>query len=218
VTVETKELDPLDGLYNQEDERGRLMRVFAGRYAAMLRAVNDLLERAVGVPAGTFRLDDAAVRHFLLTQAVTRVVRIDETTQMALRAAIAEGQALGLSSWEIANGTRDGSFPGIEGLFSETWRSRHVTVARTELQFAQLAASINRFRSSGIVAGITARDGGTTDSDSICNDRNGRFYPMSVPPPTMAHPNCTLVVVPTIDEALFRQPLPAADEETPPAG
>jgi hypothetical protein len=155
-SAERKEMDPLDGLYDQEDERGRLLRLFAGRYASMLRAVNDLLERSVGVPAGTFRLDDPAVRHFILTQAVTRVVRIDDTTQTALRAAIAAGQELGLSSWEIANGTADGSFPGIEGLFAETWRSRHVTVARTELQYAQLAASIDRFRASGIVAGVTA--------------------------------------------------------------
>jgi hypothetical protein len=214
-SAERKEMDPLDGLYDQEDERGRLLRLFAGRYASMLRAVNDLLERSVGVPAGTFRLDDPAVRHFILTQAVTRVVRIDDTTQTALRAAIAAGQELGLSSWEIANGTADGSFPGIEGLFAETWRSRHVTVARTELQYAQLAASIDRFRASGIVAGVTARDGGTTDSDSLCNGRNGRFYPMSVPPPDLAHPRCTLVVVPTIDENLFRQPLPVDD--TPPA-
>ena len=200
----SKQSDPLEGIYDGAFERQRLLELFAGRYAGMLAAVNALTERAVGIAPGGLRLDDATVRRFILTQAVTRVVRIEATTQVALRVAIAEGQKRGLSAWEIANGTRDGSFPGIDRLFKETWRNRPATVARTELQQAQVAASIDRFQASGVVTEVEARDGGTTDSDGLCNARNGRRYPISNPP-QVAHPNCTLVVVPIVNEDLLAQ-------------
>lgn len=203
MLVEVKAADPLDGLWDGAYERQRLLDLFAGRYEGMLRAVNVLLERALAMPPGALRLDDAAVRRFILTQAAGRVVRIDETTQTALRAAIAEGQQRGLSAFEIANGTRDGTFPGIEGLFKETWASRPMTIARTELQHAQIRSAVDRYAASGMVDGVTARDGGFADSDSLCVARNGRFYPSSLPPPELAHPNCTLVVVPHIREDLL---------------
>jgi hypothetical protein len=205
MVAERKDADPLEGVFDGEYERQKLLVLLASRYALMLSAVNKLVQEGFGLAEAPMRLDDPAVRHFILTEAVTRVVRIDATTQAALRVMIARGQELGLSSWEISNGTADGSYPGIQGLFAETWKSRPVTVARTEMQHAALRSAYNRYAATGMVTGVEARDGGTTDSDDICNQRNGRTYPMNLPPPELAHPNCTLVLVPVIDPSLVRR-------------
>lgn len=171
--------------------------LFQGRYIAMLKAMHGLVARALNLTPDEFRLDDSSVRRAIL-EAGARAVVVDASTQKQIAAVLAEGQRLGLSTWEIANGTADGTFTGIEGLFRQTWRSRAETVARTELQTAQAAAAINRFRTSGLVTTVEARDGGTADSDDFCEARNGKLYPISNPP-QLAHPNCVLVTIPVVN-------------------
>lgn len=193
MIVEVK-ADDISQFYDADFERSALVRIFAQRYVAMLRAIHLITARALNLGPDEFRLDDPSVRRAIL-EAGARAVRVSETTQKAIAAMIADGHARGLSNWEIANGTDD--FPGIERLFSETWASRGDIVARTELAHAQIAASINRFRASGLVNEVYVRDGGHVTSDEACTSRNGRHYPLSNPP-QLLHPACTAVVVPVL--------------------
>jgi hypothetical protein len=187
--------DDISQFYDADLSRAALTRIFSQRYVAMLRALHAITARALNLSPDEFRLDDPSVRRAVL-EAGARAVRVSETTQKAIAAMIADGHARGLSNWEIANGTAD--FPGIERLFSQTWAGRGNLVARTELAHAQVQASINRFRASGIVGEVYARDGGHVTSDSPCTQRDGRHYPLNNPP-QLLHPGCTLTVVPVLN-------------------
>jgi hypothetical protein len=180
-------------VWDAELERASLTNLFFGRYGGMLRAVHGLLTKAYGrnIPPP----DNVAIRHMLL-EARARAVQVDTTTQFAISAVIAEGTRRGLTVREIAYGTTDGSYPGIEGLFERTWARRSETVARTELQHAMLRANVDRFRALGGVTGYRAADG---DWDAPCASRNGRIYPLDNPP-EMNHPNCRLTITPVFSE------------------
>jgi len=175
-------------LNSAEAERLALEDIYVKRYGGMLRAVHGLITRSLN--RDELPLDNVSVRHFLL-EARARAVAVDAATQFAVAAMIAEGKRLGLSNWEIANGTADGSFRGIEGLFQETWKNRGVNVARTELAHAQLRASQDRFQALGIKE-VVAHDG---DFDSACEARNGKRYPINNAP-GLLHPNCRLTIEP----------------------
>jgi hypothetical protein len=184
----------LEDVYPDEEAEGLLL-ILERRYAAMLRAVHALVGDFLGRdPIEDFRLDDADVRR-ILEHAAERVVRIDETTRSALRELLAEGQRRGLSNWEISNGTDD--FPGIDGLFRETWKGRAELISRTEISESQRVSALDRYRASGIVKRIRVVDG---DYDAVCANRNGKVVPLSQAP-TLAHPACRLVVIPVVEGA-----------------
>jgi hypothetical protein len=184
----------LENIYPDDEAEGLLV-LIERRYAAMLRAVHALVGDLVGRdPIEDFRLDDADVRR-ILEHAAERVVRIDETTRGALRDLLAEGQRRGLSNWSIANGTDD--FPGIDGLFRETWKGRADLIARTELAESQRVSALDRYRALGIVKRVRVVDG---DYDEVCASRNGRVVPLDQAP-TLAHPACRLTVIPIVEGA-----------------
>lgn len=178
--------------WDAELERARLTNIFFGQYGGMLRAVHGLMTRAynrnIPVP------DNVAIRHMLL-EARARAVQVDTVTQFSISAMIAEGTRRGLNVREIAYGTADGSFPGIEGLFERTWRSRPETVARTELQHAMVRATVDRGRAMG-ATGFRASDG---DWDATCAGRNGARFPLDNPP-SPSHPNCRLSLTPIFED------------------
>jgi post-segregation antitoxin (ccd killing protein) len=178
-------------VWNAELERASLTNLFFGRYGGMLRAVHGLLTKSTNrfIPPP----DNVSIRHMLL-EARARAVQVDATTQFAISAVLAEGTRRGLSVREIAYGTPD--FPGIEGLFEQTWKSRPETVAVTELQHAMLRSNVDRFRALGGVTGYRASDG---DYDQPCAARNGRIYPLDSPP-DMNHPRCRLTIAPVFSE------------------
>ncbi len=184
-----------DELYDAEQEQAALLIVFERRYRNMLRAVHEVVKDALA-PDG-FRLDDEATRRVLET-AAEQVVRIDETTRTALREMLREGQRLGLSSWEIANGSPRLGFRGIEGLFSETWRGRAETIARTEMATAALVSAQDRYRATGLVDRQQIIDG---DYDEACAVRNGRVVPITEQV-GLLHPNCTVVTTPLLREGV----------------
>jgi hypothetical protein len=178
----------LAAVYDSSAEVNALTQLYIRRYGGMLRAVHGLLTRATN--RAEEPVDDVAMRHVLL-EARARAVRADATTQFAIAAMLAEGTRKGLSASEIAYGTKD--FPGIQGLFSQTWASRPMTIARTELQQAALVTAVDRFRAArGLVRAMIAHDG---DYDAQCQMRNGREYALNNPP-TLLHPNCRLTVSP----------------------
>jgi hypothetical protein len=105
---------------------------------------------------------------------------------------LAEGTRLGLSREEIANGTD--TFPGVAGLFQQTWKGRALTITETELQHAALKANVELFQNQPEVVAMLAHDG---DYDAACAARNGREYALNNPP-TLLHPRCKLTVTPVV--------------------
>ena len=163
----------------------------------MLRSVHGLMTRAYN--ANIPPPDSVAIRHALL-EARARAVQVDAFTQFAISAMLSEGARRGLSTREIAYGTEDGTFAGIEGLFERTWKSRPETVARTEMQHALVRATVDRGRAMGGVTGWRASDG---DWDAPCANRNGVVFPADQPP-SLNHPRCRLSITP-----VFSPPAPA---------
>ena len=196
--AETKDAIPdIGDVYDGEDHATRLAGIFGKQYGRMLTAMHLIVAaRYPGVEG--FRLDDAATRR-MLQYAATRVVRIEEVTREAIAEQLATGQALGLSTWEIANGVPSLNYRGIDGLFEETWRNRPETVARTELQEAQRASAIDRYHATGIVDRVELDDG--DDWDAVCRGRHGKVVPLEQAP-ELAHPRCTLVLLPVLREGI----------------
>lgn len=187
----------VDDVYDEEDEQRRLAEILDERYEAVLKAVHELTASAFP-ELENFRLDDPATRR-MLREAAEQVVRIDDTTKAALREVLARGQELGLSNWEIANGSKKTGFPGIEGLFKETWAGRADTIARTEIAHAQNVASLDRYQATGLVDRVKIVE--NEDADEPCAKRNGKVVPLSARP-GLLHPNCRLGLVPVLREGI----------------
>ena len=186
-------------VYDTPEEQRRLAEILEQRYLAMLAAVHAALIRLFGLDANRFVISDNAV-NLLLVDAAQRVVRIDETTRQAIAEQLRVGQALGLSTYEIAHGNAKIGYHGIEGLYQETWKGRADTIARTELQHAQNEASMNRYAATGMVDHVKIIDG--DEWDLPCAQRNGRVVPISERP-QLNHPNCTMVLVPVLREGMI---------------
>jgi hypothetical protein len=184
--------------YDSADEQNRLQQLLERFYALMLRAVNLLVAAHFDLDPNDFRVDDAATRRVLQT-AASRVVRIDETTRQAIAASLQEGQARGYSDWQLAYGVPADNFPGINGLFRETWKNRALTVARTELGVAQRTSALDRYLATGLVDRVLIVDG--CKWDEICCRRNGTTVPIEQGP-TLAHPNCQLSLMPVLREGV----------------
>lgn len=182
-------------VYDSDEEQLRLAALMEERYRRMLEAVNESVRQVFGLSANRMRLTDTAVNRILIN-AATRVVGIDETTRQAIAEQLRLGQELGLSTWEIANGVPKIGYRGIDGLYKETWKGRAETIARTELQHAQNIASYDRYQATGLVDQLEIVDG---DDDAVCANRNGTTVPLSERP-QLAHPNCTLAVIPVLRE------------------
>ena len=179
------------GVRDDDLELELLTALFIIWYGTVLRSVHTLTVRVLNL--GPVPLDDAAVRHIIL-EARAAAVAVDATTRRLIAQRIADGASMGLTPRQIAYGTDD--FPGISGLFRRTWKDRPLTVAKTELQKAQLRATVQRFQTlgRGLLTGWFARDG---DFDAYCSGRNGKRYPPNSPP-DLAHPHCRLTLTPIL--------------------
>jgi hypothetical protein len=196
VTVPArKAIDDIDDIYDAASEQEMLLQIVEPRYIRMLGAVHQLV-RTTFPEMDDFRLDDAATRS-MLDRAAEQVVRIDETTREAIREQLRIGQARGYSQWEIANGVPGDEYPGIEGLFKETWRGRAALVARNELAMAQISASQNRYAATGMVDRVQLRDGTSSAPDAACIQRNGAVVALDSQPEQL-HIGCTLVLIPVL--------------------
>ena len=181
----------LHGIRDDDLELALLTAAFVIWYGAILRATHTVVLRVLNL--GPVPLDDPAVRQIVL-RARAAAVAVDATTRHAIAERIHDGLTRGLNTRQIAHGTPD--FAGIDGLFEDTWAGRSDTIARTELQKAQLQATVQRFQTlgRGVVTGLLAHDG---DHDAACAARDGRVFPVSQPP-DLLHPNCRLTVSPVI--------------------
>ena len=188
-----------DAVYDAEDEQGRLALILFPRYEKMLHAVHGLVASAFPeLSPDDFRLDDQTTRR-LLALAAERVVLIDESTRNDIRAVLQEGQRLGLSDREIAEGVPEQGFKGLRGLYRETYRNRSQAIARTELATAQVQAAQERYAATGLVQGVEIVE--HTDTDDECAARNGRVVPLGQRV-DLLHPNCRVAVIPVLTEGV----------------
>lgn len=191
--VSVKAIEDLDEFYDAESEQMALAQIIEPRYIRMLGAVHELV-RTTFPEMEDFRLDDESTAS-ILEHAAKQVVRIDETTRDALRELLKLGQ--GYSQWEIANGVPKDEYPGIEGLFRETWAGRAQTVARNELLEAQHTSALGRYVATGLVDSVRLRDGTSSAPDEPCIARNGQVVPLASRPERL-HVNCSVVVIPIL--------------------
>ena len=191
-----------DDVFDANAERELLERILGTYYAVVLAAIHEVVKATfVDVPGfdpDRFVLEDSATVR-LLAQAGTQIVRITETTRQAIASQLQVGAQRGYNTFQIAHGVPSEGFAGINGLFQETWAGRAEMVARTELQNAQRLAAIDRYNATGLVDEVTIVDG--DEWDSVCANRNGHVVPLSQVP-TLAHPNCTLMLVPVLRQGI----------------
>jgi hypothetical protein len=188
----------VDNIYDSDAEMRRLYDILAPRYVAMLMAVHNTLQSHVpNQNILQFRVTNPDVVQ-LLTEAAQQVVGINETTREAIREQLVIGEANGLSTWEIANGRADLDYPGIQGVFGQTWANRPEMIARTELQHAQNEATLNRYHAANVEY-VRIIDG--DEWDRPCADRNGTIVPVTARP-QLNHPNCTLMLEPVLPEEI----------------
>lgn len=180
----------VEDIFNEEDEALRLSFLLEHAYLRALRDIHLIVTEAFDLDPNDFRLPDDAARDWAAKQAATRVTLISSTTRDALRELIADSIADGRSTAEVIE--------AIESLYLETWKGRAEMIARTEIATAQRDASVSRFAASGLVDRVKIRDG---EDDSPCAERNGTTVPLDEAP-TLAHPNCTLVLIPLLREGL----------------
>lgn len=189
--------DDLDAIWPSDAEQARLAAILQPAFVNVLGAVHAVVRSLFrdDIEPGTMILDDPAVNR-ILADAASRVVRIDESTRAAIAEQLQLGQLRGYSTWQIAHGVPDEGYRGIDGLFQETWKGRADTVARTELRHAETVAARDRYVASGVVDRVRLIDG---EDDEPCRSRNGTVVPLEQAP-GLAHPNCTLVLVPLLRE------------------
>ena len=180
-----------DEVRDHDLELALLTLLFIRWYGTIAKAVHGLTINWLNL--GPVPLDDASVRSAILN-ARAGAVAVDATTRKLIAQRIAEGASMGLTPYEIAYGTED--FPGIDGLFTRTWKHRSLTVAKTELQKAQLQATVHKFQTlgRGIVTALLVNDG---DYDSFCAGRDGTVVALNAAP-ELAHPHCRLVITPIV--------------------
>jgi HK97 family phage portal protein len=128
-----------------------------------------------------------------------RVKDVPEVTKSRLDDVIRDGLEKGLSPSEIAYGTSDGSFAGIEGLFEEFAASRAQLIARTESAAAMDQSNTQAYRDLGV---------GTCDvigcEDEVifegqtygCNSQN---IPLEEAENIEFHPNHKGAIVPRVE-------------------
>jgi hypothetical protein len=178
----------VNDIYDTPEEQRRLAAILEQRYLAMLTAVHAAIIRLFGLDPNRYVVNDNAV-NLMLVDAAHRVADIDETTRRDITEQLRVGQAMGFSNYELAHGRPDVGYRGIEGLYTETYRNRSETIARTELQHAQNEASLNRYAATGMVDMVKIIDG--DEWDLPCAQRNGRIVPISERP-QLNHPNCLI--------------------------
>lgn len=171
-------------------ELAALTLIYVKWYGIMLRAVHGLAVHILNL--GPIPLDNAAIHQSLLTASASATV-VEAATRKAVAMRIAEGLRLGLTREQIIRG--DGAdYPGLNGLFGQTWGNRNLTIAKTELQKAALDSTVGRFQTlaRGRLEGWAVSDG---DYDTQCAERDGTVVSANNPP-ALLHPNCRLTISP----------------------
>ncbi len=193
--TERRDDDEAQRVYDLERETELLEELYADRYTRVMLAIHTAVENALGDVVDDFRLPDPHLPSYLSANMKGRPIMVTQATRDAIGKLLAEGAAQGLSARELAYGSTRTGFPGIHGLYRETYRNRSELIARTELQHALITSSLDRYRASGVVRRVRIVDG---DYDAACAARNGNVVPVEQTP-QLLHPACTLSTIPIVE-------------------
>jgi hypothetical protein len=151
-----------------------------------------------GIPASAYDIANPYVQT-VLGEVATRIQGINQTTQNDVRRVVGDALDEGVTMDDLAS--------RLKGLFTETYKSRSLAVARTESQVAYNLGATAAGKNSGVVDYAELMDNPDHDTDPgsdglTCASRNGLIVPLdNVPMHVSAeHPNGTLAVALVINE------------------
>lgn len=131
-----------------------------------------------------------------------RIVGVAEAVQSDIEAVVREGMLKGLSAYEIANGTADGSFDGIKEVVDGMAQERAQLIARTETVAMQNQASIGAYSDMGVreLDVIGCQDFVVMPGQTYgCNSQG---IPIALAASIEFHPNHDGAIVPRIEKAV----------------
>lgn len=133
-------------------------------------------------------LPSEAVRQRTFNEIGRRIVGINATTRADVARIVTLALDEGVSLDELAKRLR--------GLFTETYKGRAMTVARTESAHHYNQGSVHAYRESNVVEAVTVYDG---DIDSGCAAVNGTTQTLEwADANPVEHPNCQRVFAPVV--------------------
>ncbi len=132
-----------------------------------------------------------------IKQSGDRITGITDTTLQSIQDRLGYAAEHDWSIDQFVSGA-DG-VPGLRDMIEATYANRARTIARTELTYAQATATVGRFQDVG-VSKVTILDGGSEDSDDICNQLNGTVQTLGwYAANPIQHPNCVRTAAPHFD-------------------
>lgn len=167
----------------EEAELGAVLlaHAFGGSEAGWVTAAEMLGEAVEDLPS-------EAVRQRVFNEIGRRIVGINATTRADVARVVTLALDEGVTLKELAERLR--------GLFSETYRGRSMTVARTELAHHYNLGSLHAYRESLLVSAVNVHDG---DRDAGCNAVNGTTQTLEwAEANPIEHPNCQRVFSPVV--------------------
>lgn len=133
-------------------------------------------------------LPSEAVRQRTFNEIGRRIVGINATTRADVARIVTMASDEGVSLDELSKRLR--------GLFTETYKGRAMTVARTESAHHYNQGSVHAYRESNVVEAVTVYDG---DIDSGCAAVNGTTQTLEwADANPVEHPNCQRVFAPVV--------------------
>ena len=128
----------------------------------------------------------------------TKIERINAATQNALERVIRDGLEQGLSASQIARGTADGKFSGIQGTFKNFSANRSELIARTESARASQQGLTATYEDMGVTIVDVF---GCEDAERVKGQKwgcNSRGIPIDKASSIEFHPNHKGTIVPRI--------------------
>lgn len=171
------------------------------------RMFSDGLQEEFVTTSRLFKLDDVEVTPFTpktpafqrsMNRLTTAGSKVTETTKLTLENILAEGVEQGFSPSVIANGTADGSFPGIRGEFENMAQNRAQLIARTESSRVLDQANVEVYKDLGVETCdvIGCEDNVIMPGEVVgCNSQN---VPIKAAENAKFHPNHKGAIVPRI--------------------
>lgn len=183
-----------------DEEETALAKFLASFYDLNGQAAYAAAATTVGVDID-WSLSNPLVRQ-LMSRLALRVTDIAETTREDVQRVVAEALTEGVTMTELAD--------RLSTLFTETYRGRAMTVARTESQNAYNSAALTGYEETGLVAEAELLDnpdhgGYGGDGDGLtCAERDGLVLPLAEAQLSVdgTHPNCILAMAPVLITAL----------------
>lgn len=96
-----------------------------------------------------FDASDAAFANVQL-QLAQRITGVDQSVKDYIGGVIQKAAADGLNPWQIANGTTDGSFPGLKNMMDDVSQEHAMLIARTETTNIQDQIHTEAFKRMGV--------------------------------------------------------------------